>query len=70
MRQSKETGFSALAARLVEPWADRLPAAARYRFYEKRETTWFKTLPARPLFPRTLVQALRSRLPGWLGGWR
>jgi two-component system chemotaxis sensor kinase CheA len=41
--QAKETGFSALAARLVEPWADRLPMAARYRVYEKRETTWFET---------------------------
>jgi glycosyltransferase involved in cell wall biosynthesis len=70
VRQSKATGFSVLAGRLVEPWADRLPAAARYRLYQKRETTWFETLPARPLFPRTFVQALRSRLPGWLGGWR
>lgn len=70
VRQSKATGFSVLAGRLVEPWADRLPAAARHRLYRKRETTWFETLPARPLFPRTFVQALRSRLPGWLGGWR
>jgi len=70
VRQSKETGFSALAARLVEPWAERLPAAARHRLYEKRETTWFETLPARPLFPRTLVQSVRSRLPECLGGWR
>ena len=71
VRQSKDNGFfSAQAARLVEPWAERLPAAARYRLYAKRESTWFETLPDRPLFPRTLGQAVRSRLPRWLGGWQ
>jgi len=70
MRQSRQTGFSALAARLVEPWADKLPASARHRLFVKREQGWFERLPARPLFPRTPVQAIRSRLPEWMGGWR
>jgi len=70
VRQSKGGGFSELAARLVEPWAERLPASARHRVFVKRETNWFERLPSRPLFPRTRVQLIRSELPRWLGGWR
>lgn len=70
VRHSRDGSVSDLAARLVAPWADRLPAAARDRLYRAREATWFETLPSRPLFPRTLVGHVRSRLPRRFGGWR